>query len=357
VEEYGTFTRMFLGDAEKESYLRVSLWNSLAAGCREFLWWCACSHTFAHVTPYIWSTCERELGMLDEEGKPYPFVAVFRKFNEVMKKLPASHPEKADAVCVLSRNQDAWKNAFGCYLIARQAGLELTFAGFGEKLPDAPFYIVPGLTGDNGLYQDEYELLLKKAEKGARVLFTLCDGVLSPSDLYWGFIPHYLETAPEKILVEGDGFSFTAARVKRYCIEAGRANVLARAAGEPVCLEQKFDKGSIVLLTLPVEEFAAGDLQAINRPETFQAYRLYQKLAEGYVPEKPVVSSFPECTVSVRDISENRKLVIAVNNGLADRKAALQLRPGWQVLDRLYGDSDFLPHHEACVMVIGHAEA
>lgn len=350
VEEFGTFARMFMGDDVKRDYLRASLWNCWAHGCPEFLWWCACSHTFAHVSPYTWSSCERELGLLDEEGKIYEFASVFRDFNAVMKRLPvALPPAEFDAVCVLTEAQDSWANAYGCFLLAEQAGLRVRFVGSGDPLPEARLYFVPGICGPNGLSQPGYEALLQRAESGARVVFTCKDGILAPSDRYWHFIPRFIEHREDQLTVSGDGFAFEAKRFRRYGIEPGEAEIWAQADGEPVLFEQKHGKGSIVLLTVPVEEYAASAPDAINRPDEFQAYLLYKKLAAGFVAEQPVSSNHPKCSVSCHWLNADCAVAVAVNNALDDCREPLRPADGWMIKESYHGTPDLLPHHDALI--------
>ena len=346
VEEFGTFSRMFLGGESKVGYIRAALWNCWTHQCAGFFWWCANSHTNVHKSPYTWSSCERELGLVDEAGEIQEFAQVFGEFNRLTAQLPFALPEiHPDAVCLLTGDQDCWANAFGAFLLAEQAGLRLSFVCAGDPLPEASLYLVPGVSGAIGLEQELYEELLRRAEQGARVVFSCKDGFLSPADRFWGFSPDFIEHAAGPVTVTGDGFSFVMTPSRHYRIHPSSSQVWATADGEPVLFEQKYGAGSLLLLTLPVEEYAAKSHSDINHPEKFQAYRLYEKYAVAILAERPARSTSPKCSVSCHRLEERSAIVVAVNNDPDSCVRPLRLHSAWRMAELYHGSLDGLPHH------------
>ncbi len=358
VEEIGAFSKMMAGEKVKYDYLKGILWNTWAHGCREFLWWCGADHTFVYTSPYDWSACERELGLLDENGKPLPFAAAVGEFNAVVKSLPTALPDaEYDAVCILSEDQDEWANAFGCFLLAEQAGLRLRFAWHGDSIPECKLYIVPGLAGTNCIEHPEYDLLLERAREGARVIFTSSNGVLCPSDKYFGFEPHYLVMnkpgmATVKSTAKECDFEFQCRRKGYFEIAPGTANVLAEADGQPALFENKYGKGSLVFFTMPIEEYAATSQDEINTPDKYCAYKVYQMLAKGYIKARVATANTPKCSVSYHPLDDTHGYVFAVNNSLETMEKPVALSDGWQIDTIYHGDIASLPPHEALIMSV-----
>ena len=354
VEEIGAFSQMFMGEETKYSYLKGALWNCWSHGCREFLWWCACSHTFANRDPYTWCALERELGLLDENGTPEAFSAAISEFVQVRDLLPCEQlpPAQSDAVCVLTEGQDAWANAYGCFLLAEQAGLRIQFAWCGDSLPQSQLYFVPGITGVNVMEQSDYEILLKRAETGARVIFSCNDGFLAPSARYWEFVPQFTERCDDQVVVDAGEFKFECARKRRYRIDPGASRALAFVDGEPVLFEKQFARGSLVLFTLPLEEYAATARNAINQPETFPAYLLYRKLAEGFIAPRIVDSPVPKCSCSCHRLDERRAIAVYVNNSPEPCTGFLRLADVWRIESIHHGSPHRLAPHDALICTI-----
>lgn len=357
VEEIGAFSGMCAGEQVKYDYLRGTMWNCWAHGSGQFLWWCGSDHTFVHASPYTWSGLERELGMLDENGRPLPFSAAYSEFNRVLDGMPTPlPPAQYDAVCVLTDNQDNWANAFGCHMLAEQAGLRVRFAWHGDPLPESRLYFVPGIVGASALEQPEYESLLERAHAGARVVFTSRDGLLAPSVQYFGFEPQFMEGRDDEVEVRvhgnGGDFTFKCRRGCHYRILPGKSHVLAQADGEPVLFENGYGKGSLAFFCLPVEEYATTSQDAINNPDAFPAYRLYEMLADGFVAEHPARPNHPKCQVSCHMLDDDHGYVVAVNNSLAELEKPLRLADGWGIEAIYRGDAVRLPAHDALVAAI-----
>jgi len=68
-----------------------------------------------------------------------------------------------DAVCILSRGQDTWRAAFGSFLLARQAGLDIEYAWGEDTLPESPVYLLPDVqvsTMTSTIYDSDYPIVM-----------------------------------------------------------------------------------------------------------------------------------------------------------------------------------------------------
>jgi hypothetical protein len=67
--------------------------------------------------------------------------------------LPA---RQTDAVCILSEGQDQWAIAYASFILAKQAGFDLTFRYADQPLKDASLYLLPSISGGRILYGRRY---------------------------------------------------------------------------------------------------------------------------------------------------------------------------------------------------------
>ena len=200
--------------------------------------------------------------------------------------------------------------------------------------------------------QPDYENLMARADAGARVYFSCNDGFLAPSARYWGFVPHFTERCDDIVCVDAGDHAFECARKRRYRIDPGASRALAFVDGEPVLFEKQFGRGSLVLFTLPLEEYAATARNAINQPEKFPAFKLYRKLAEGFTAPRIVSSAAPKCSVSFHRLDDRHAVVIGVNNSPEPCTEFLRIADGWQLETIHYGALHRLAHHDALICTI-----
>ena len=121
--------------------MRAALFSCWANGIGSYLWWCAFDQDHLDFAPYRWTSVERELGLFTSDGKAKPTAVALRDFRAFLGTLPfrTLPSRRKDAVVVLSETQDEWKKAQGAWLLARRAGIDISYAlAEGETLPDAP---------------------------------------------------------------------------------------------------------------------------------------------------------------------------------------------------------------------------
>ncbi|NLG24289.1 MAG: beta-mannanase, partial [Clostridiales bacterium] len=149
VEEVNTLGPMFGDDDVAASYVRSMLFQIWAHDARGVMWWCANDQSHLGHTPYDWDVVERELGLFRPDGSAKPALDVLSRFGAFVRGLPFGALPLAivDAVCVLTRDQDAWAVAYGAFMLAQQAGLNLRFAWHEDELPRAQAYLLPSQRG------------------------------------------------------------------------------------------------------------------------------------------------------------------------------------------------------------------
>ena len=350
IEEIGTLSSSFAGEAVKAGYIRNVIFNALAHDIPLLAWWCAFEQRELVYAPYDWNAVERELGLFYSDGTPKPVAEMFTAVNAVLAALPPIAPAAADAVCVLSKEQDAWSNAWGAMLLAEQVGLRLRFAFTDAPLPESGLYLVPGVFGDSALSRRTYQELIGRARNGATVYFSLDDGVLSPLDDLFGIRSLYRETPDDEVVVSVGGQNFPLRRPVRYAIEPDGAAVAGTlAGGEGVFFDHRCGKGRLLLLTLPLERYAVEQGTAVNRPDEWSGRAVYGYFGDELAARHAARSGDPLATVSCHPVSGREMLVIAVNNRPEAAAFEPLLAPGWKVGEFLYGTPGGLAAHDGAV--------
>ncbi|MDY5015303.1 MAG: hypothetical protein SO063_04465, partial [Eubacteriales bacterium] len=112
----------------------------------------------------------------------------------------------------------------------------------------------------------------------------------------------------------------------RLTLETTSAKVLASEGANPVMTENTYGKGRVVLLTVPVERYAA---MTPNVLETTAVSKLY-RLAELRSPARAAQSSDPLITVTEHIQDENTRILTFVNPTAASRKTTVKLAGFWR---------------------------
>lgn len=202
---------------------------------------------------------ERELGFFTPEFEEKPIAKTFRDFRAFLDALPSAKlpPFRRDAVCVLTREQNfdqTMSNGWSAFLLAKQNGFDVRFQYVNETFEKSDLYIVPGLRGACGIFREEYLGLLERVKEGATLYISLDDGALSPFESIFGVEVESREarTAPARVKFGNETFILPSPF--RLNLRKTHAEVLAAEEdGNPVFIRAKYGKGTVCLLTLPLE--------------------------------------------------------------------------------------------------------
>lgn len=176
-QEVGSFGPTVTPDRLAAAGFRQQLFTSWMHGAPGFLIWCAFRQMNLDYAPFCNNAMERELGILDSnaERTPYPAAKVLREFKSFKESLPFKSlpPRRIEAVCLVSERAEFYHQAFGAFMLAKQAGFDVQFVGAETgALPEAQLYIVPSGDGWETYTDYAWKRILKKAEEGATVLIS-----------------------------------------------------------------------------------------------------------------------------------------------------------------------------------------
>ena len=311
IEEIGSFGPEYLSDERTEAYAYTVLYSAYAHGLGGLLWWCGFAFDrCAGQLPYRWNAMERNLGAFDADRKPLGAARAMQRFRREIQPLPYEKlpSRQVDCVVITTRNADMWQAAYGCFILSKQAGFEVEFCDIAsrDELPEKQFFLVPCITNFNVMTIGDYRRLLRAAGNGAAVCFTAGSGMLQPFGSEFGCRVDYCTQIPEEIHFTVDGCEevFEADSPITRHLQADGCEVFGRdLAGHPVLIRQRYGKGQLIYLNVPVENAAIA--------RECQLYRVYRKIAELAGVECP--DKAPEIGITRHPLPEGGEIRISIN--------------------------------------------
>ena len=304
VEEAGDLGRCTASAENSGASMRAAMWSAWANGLGAYVWWCAFDQQHLDFPPYTWNAVERELGLFTADYQPKPVLNEMKQFRAFLKDFPhADLPKRrVDAVCVVSELENQWEQAFGAFLLSRQAGFDVTFVG-GEQLGKSSnrriverwstestsqtsqtpqtlqkLYIVPSGSGWDPLTKEAWDRVFAKAEQGATVLVS--KGREARFSDFARLTGNRLETfcrQPLNVTMTLDGSKIFAHDTTTTRLAPVSSKVLAAAEdGSAMVTVAPLGKGKVVFVNFALE------LHAIERGDSFTGehvnplYRIYR---------------------------------------------------------------------------------
>ena len=308
-EEAGSMGPGISSEERAAASMRAALFSCWANGIGSYLWWCAFDQDRLDFAPYRWTGIERELGLFTSDGKAKPTAVALRDFRAFLGTLPfrTLPPRRKDAVVVLSETQDEWKKAQGAWLLARRAGIDISYAlAEGETLPDAPLYILPACAGYGEYTREAFWRVMDRAKAGATVLVTQGNGaVLSNLRETTGLKVENHYRCGNEVGVTIDGVSFGVRESHVRKLTADGAKVLASdTSGNPALTVFNYGKGKVVYFNAAIE---------VNAQDT--AWPVYRTAARAAGIRRLVEATGAVRTLGLTEHSakDGATFVVAVN--------------------------------------------
>ena len=328
VEEIGTLGQMVVSDEIGGDYARASALSSWAHDLRAFLWWCANEQSALTMTPYDWNAVERELGLFRLDGSKKPVCEKLGTVQGFIDEFEAEYgalPKRiTDAVCLLTTGQDCWGVAYGAFLLAKQAGLDIRFAFAEDGIPDADIYLLPSLAGGEIANKYKLDRLYRKVEEGATLYLSNDRMILSDFARVSGNV------------VDTGAASGCAYGVELPCggtvrLDAGTdlrmhsvtSHVLCKdESGAPAFTVNHLGKGRVYYLNFPIERIAGTRPGVISGKNAMPLYEFYKAMALRN-EKKCAVCGDPYIGITEHPMADGRRAVIVINHDKHDREVAI----------------------------------
>ena len=343
-EEIGTLGPMLASNTAAADFLRVNMFSLWANGQEGVMWWCAHEQSMLSAFPYSHNMIELELGMLNPDRSPKPVATEMKKFSEFLASAPALPAARTDAVCLLSDGQRSWGVALVSYMLARKAGMNITFAYADDGIPASDVYMLPSVDGIKIMERDRYLELLSRVRNGATLYLSLDNCVIEGFEALTGMrvTDSFEPGVTTSFEYKGEIYPV---RVKRtFLLESVGADVLATDdRGNPVLSEFAYGKGRVILLNYPLEEGLVDGHGAFDGAE----YKLYADIFSSLIASYPVRITGDGVYTTVHTDGDN---VYAVAINCTDSSAAISVCADGYTARALYGSTDTVAPFDACVI-------
>ena len=361
IEEAGDLGRGTASPERAAGTLRAALFTAWANGLHGYLWWCGFDQGHLRFAPYVWKAMERELGLLTADFTPKPTAVAMREFRAFVNALPCGRlpPRRVDAVCLVSELEDGWPAAFGAYLLARQAGIDLVFAGAERgDWPEAKLYFLPSGKEVDPYTFDAWDRLLKKAEAGATVVVskgneTRYSGLLKATG-------NRLETFKRQparfTFAFSDGQKIRGADSTTTKITAVDSKVLAKTDdGEPVVTVKACGKGKIMYVNFALEINSIEATDCFTGVDLNPRHLVYRVAAHEAGIRRRVSCGLPPVGLTEHPLADGRTVVVGVNYEPTPVTASLVISGDvsdvWR--GKVTGRTAEIPANDAVVFVVG----
>ncbi len=336
VEEAGTLGPMIADEDIAADYIRACLFSTWAHDLRGFVWWCANEQSELTHTPYDWDSVERELGLFRVDASPKPVVCAMKEFADFAdgfsegitgadgKNGNTLPPYIKDAVCVLTAGQDIWATAYGAFILAKQAGIDITFAWCSDEIPEAKAYLLPNLCGLAAIEGHVLSEILRRVENGASLYLSLGSALMSPFSSYTGVKvkTRCRRTKPDTVtFADGSKAEMSSEYKLRY--EVTDATVLAYADdGNPALTVNSYGCGKVFFCAYPVEYEAGCGSGIVSGEGAKDLYRFYSACGLRS-PEKKARSDSPYICLTEHIRSEAERILTVMNYTPDERTAEI----------------------------------
>lgn len=353
IQEQGTFASSLGNEKMEVEFMRVNLLSAWANNLGGYFWWCASEQINMEHAPYRWVTIERELGIMNAEKRPKLVGREMEKIKKVIEKLPKIKQKKTDAVCVTCKS-DVFAVAMGTYILAKQAGFNVTFADNCQILPKSKCYIVPSIEQWTYMRKRTHDTLVESVmNDGATLVVSFEGGQYNEFEKIFGLrsLGYVKGTGKRTAKFEFGEISYVPS-TEILCESIG-AEVLAKDEnGNVVMARNKLGKGYVYFIGFGIEKYAFsltdGFDPEVNNPY-YEIYKIFSKeLREDYI----VTSENPFIGITQSECEDGEGYIVsAVNYSDKERTTdfVFNKKSKYEVL---YGNPERIPPCDAVILKV-----
>ncbi len=350
IQEQGCFSETLGNETAAADFLRVNAISAWANNLKGYLWWCGMEHELLTEPPYSWSMIERNLGLLKVDRSPKAVGKEMLKVSKLIEVLPNIQPKRTDAVCVLPKGARQDK-AIVAYILAKQAGINLSIINCCDDLPKTNIIIFPGCCGGAFVNKEDYDKLFERVEQGASLYVSAFNAQFCEFEKKFGLRSLGMAKKQKQHTAHFPFGSIEYFNEKEILLEANGAEVLAvNEEGNPVFTKHRLGKGFVYLLNFGLEQIAAERYNAYD--ESFGLYKVYQlieaveKAADDYL-----IRINDPCIGVTESACQDGYIVTAVNYSNKTVALNYSVKKGY-VVEIIYGNSSNLRGCDATIFKV-----
>jgi len=355
VEETGTLGPMNGNAATVEGFIRPAMFSIWSHDCRAMLWWCNSDFSSLYHPPYDFSMMERELGIFDQSRKPKQAALTIKAMREFLDTLPfdALPPRIIDAVCILTRDQDCWANAFGSFILGKQSGADFEFQYADQPIKESKVYMMPGVTG-SVMRSSKWVELISRVKEGATLYMSIDGATLGDFEEVTGLqvISRCIrsEETTLRVLSTIHHPTGTINRTSRLECAAVNAEVLGTDSESlPAYTRAQYGKGTVYVLIAPIEKHLATTSGAFQNSDVELWSSIYRMVVGN--TNKVLKNMNVNIGVTEHELSPNERIIVAINYTPGSIDWKYDLAEGWK-LKATYRDLPAVAGNDAAVFIV-----
>lgn len=249
IEEIGSIGYVNCSEKTEAQFAKASLFSAWAHNCNGYFWWCAFDQGHLNYAPYDWNNYGSDYGLFRADGSAKPIANTMKSFADFLSDFPYARIAQhiTEAVCILSREQaDCETVANATFVLAKQAGFDISFAYAEDKLPEADLYILPSVTSSKPIFYRRLDELLCKVKNGA-TLFLSTDQLFRRIPELTGLtISSREKTDRQNVILDNKRYAITDSWRTHTESISDTCSVLAyNEYGEPFFVCNKYGNGKI----------------------------------------------------------------------------------------------------------------
>lgn len=351
IQEQGSFSDLSANPEMAADFARVNIFSAWANNLKGYLWWCGMEHLLLEEPPYNWSMIERSLGMLKLDRTPKKIGEAFRKASEVIKELPVVYKKRTDAVCLLT-DRDRQEKGMVSYVLAKQAGINIEFKVFGDKLPQTDLILVPSCHGDTFFDKETSDEIFERVKNGTTLFMSASRIHMCEFEEHFGLRSLGMAQMGCTHTAHFPFGDITYTSEKEILLESAGAQILAaNEQDNPVFTKFQYGKGYVYLLNFDLELSAVRKYDAFNqKPHIAGIYKMVDKVRELAADYKIYTD---DVRVGVTELDTSDGLVLALINysdeDISDFRYCV--KAGYKV-EILYGNLEQIPHCDAVLVKV-----
>lgn len=350
IQEQGSFGDTTGNDDAAADFLRVNAISAWANNLKGYLWWCGMEHELLTEPPYSWSMIERNLGLLKLDRSPKAVGKEMKKVSKLIENLPEVFEKRIDAVCVLPKN-DRQDKAMASYILAKQAGINLSFVNCSDDIPKTDIIFFPCCRGGAFVNKKDYDKLFERVKNGASLYVSALNAQFCEFERKFGLRSLGMAREQKRHTAHFPFGDIEYTNEREILLESKGAEILAvNEEGNPVFTKFKLGKGYVYFLNFGLELMAAEKYNAYEKEyKLFEIYKMIEKIktaADDYIIKTD------DCRIGVTESEcDGGFITTAINYSDEDIEFNYTVKSGFKA-EPVYGDGKTLPHCDAVIFKV-----
>lgn len=318
VQEFGSIGYMNCSARSEADFYRASLYTALAHGCHGTMWWCAFDQGHLDYAPYRWNTIGSDYGFFDKDGAAKPLVSENLAFRENLSRIPGGVlPKHAACGTILVPRDDGtldYETLRAVYMLAKQANLDLNFHYSLDPIKPSLLYLLASIGGHKSIPKHRLDEVLRQVRNGAVLYLSADTGLFRQIPEITGVSIAYREAVNAEKIITFSGQRLPVKTTYFYKPESSEAEILARDEnGDGVFFKNKYGKGYVYFLTVPLEKYLAYKPGAFYGEDLPPYSIIYREIAACAGISRAADSDNPYIRLTEHPIDENTRYVFAIN--------------------------------------------